>query len=213
MGDSEDVLVDWKSCLVKELTFKSVRGSITCPTCNIGLGHIQNLYSKIVHDRNLQSMVDKLFPEFEEQEREFIRKLTMRNSRKREREDKIAYTENTIAVSSTPANSYAAPQAAGDEEHTFSMEPDVTCSEDKILPPLVRPQFQGPLTLKVAKVLSFVAKRIAPLLSDPILKEDIEVLFDGLLLDPQKTLSQCIGSYVAKERPPTIVLHYRRRAT
>ncbi|RYH28457.1 hypothetical protein EON65_12115 [archaeon] len=205
-----------KGCLMKELTFKSVRGSIACPTCSTALGHIQSIHTKIVHDRNLQSIVDKLFPEFDEQERGFVRQLTIGDSRKRGREDNELHKSpvhkktqsNSTAVAQI--NSGLAPPIAVEVEYTFSMEPDVACSEDNILPPLVRPQFQGPLNLKVAKVLSFVAKRIAPLLSSPIEKEDIDVYFNGVFLDPQKTLKQCIGSFIVQVGAP-LKLHYRRR--
>ena len=47
-----------KECLFAEFH----RGARTCPTCGTALG--LNAESKVVYDRNLQSCVDKLFPEF-----------------------------------------------------------------------------------------------------------------------------------------------------
>lgn len=52
-----------KECILREFG----RGSRTCPTCGISLG--ANPDSRVVYDRNLQSCVDKLFPEFAERER------------------------------------------------------------------------------------------------------------------------------------------------
>ena len=55
-----------KPCLLMEFA-RLAKGAKSCPICLIGLG--QNPESKCIFDRNLQSCVDKLFPEFLKRER------------------------------------------------------------------------------------------------------------------------------------------------
>ena len=58
-----------KYCLFREFRRGAKGAGRVCPTCSIALG--PNPESKCVYDRNLQSCVDKLFPEFLERETKF----------------------------------------------------------------------------------------------------------------------------------------------
>ena len=56
-----------KVCLYAEFDKKTLREAKSCPTCGIQLGLYP--HEKVVFDRNLQAIVDKLFPEFAEEEK------------------------------------------------------------------------------------------------------------------------------------------------
>lgn len=56
-----------KVCLLREFHEQRGRGAKSCPTCAVHLG--ANPEARCVFDRNLQSIVDKVFPEYAEREK------------------------------------------------------------------------------------------------------------------------------------------------
>lgn len=59
-----------KSCILLYFHRNNTRGAIHCPTCETNLGIMKHIDTKIKFDRDVQAIVDKIFPHFAEQEKE-----------------------------------------------------------------------------------------------------------------------------------------------
>ena len=84
-----------KVCLYTEFDKRSVKESKYCPTCNTNIG--LNPYTKVVFDRNLQAIVDKVFPQFAEQERLLDEQATSSSSHTNSRSGTSAGGDTSVA--------------------------------------------------------------------------------------------------------------------
>jgi hypothetical protein len=64
-----------KSCILTHFYNSNVRGNIECPTCGINLGLLGSLSNKMIYDRDMQAIVDKIFPQFAENDKEEEKKF------------------------------------------------------------------------------------------------------------------------------------------
>lgn len=77
-----------KICLLESIYPEDKKPCLFCPTCNIPLG--QKPLTKIVFDRNIQAIVDKLFPEFAAQEKIVSNENAARNESHRLDTEKLS---------------------------------------------------------------------------------------------------------------------------
>jgi hypothetical protein len=80
-----------KVCIIKHFQHRAqtrVKGTtITCPKCETDMGGtVQQAMQKIIYDRNIQEIVDKMFPQFIEQEKEEKRQFDLRERQREEEE-------------------------------------------------------------------------------------------------------------------------------
>lgn len=200
-----------KICITEHFQMKNVRGSIDCPSCKTPLGHIQNYMSKIVFDRNIQSTVDKLFPEFGKQEE---KELTfLHQARKRHSEESVQLVENDASVPKKARLSSQQLLPVLDRNATFkvTLVPDKNCSPNQSLPALDKPSFHGSFDVKVSKIMTFIHKRVAEKVVGQLAKEDIVVYYETHELDPKEDLGS-IGLYLSdKAIQHSLELRYRKR--
>eukprot|EP00981_Chlorochromonas_danica_P006944 scaffold1507_cov158-Ochromonas_danica.AAC.13 len=189
---------------------KNVRGSIDCPNCKTPLGHIQNYMSKIVFDRNIQSTVDKLFPEFGKQEEKELSYL--HQARKRHSEESVQIVENDAnAAKKARLSSQQPPIVDRNASFKVTLVPDKNCSPNQLLPALEKPSFHGSLELKVSKIMTFIHKRVMEKVDGQLAKDDIVVYYETHELDPKEDLSS-IGPYLSdKAIPSSLELRYRKK--
>jgi hypothetical protein len=130
-----------------------------CPlkTCNTPLGIMP---VKIVFDRTIQSIVDKIFPQFVQEE-------SSPRSKKVKLNDEAS--DNSITVRVLPT----------DATETI---------QDNMLPSLSKPLLIAKPNVTVSKVQKFISKRLLDVLLIPY--DEIEVLYRGEVLKPEETLEE-----------------------
>lgn len=173
-----------KICIQRHFFQNANGGPITCPNCHIQLGPYKSSGSKIIFDRNIQSIVDKLFPHFNEQ------------IKKRKEQFK-------------PAAKNAKKRKAG-EEITFQVVPYPRASASESLPELKKQGVKVKSTSKIAVIQKFIFKRFDEELQKSFHDEykDIELIYNDQKIDWEDF--QSLDSH-ADDSP--VVLHYRRAAS
>lgn len=190
------------------------KSSISCPTCSLQIGYIHNLHSKFIYDRNIQSMVDKIFP---------LKKspniLIQNNSKiesKRSFEDsqqvidlvnnplqnqnkmkmlKPNYAEEIVNEEPEELSPTIAESLLNEFEFIIKVIPIISISPrylpELALPPLPRPSFKGNLLLKASKITSFIFRRLNDEAKANLNPEKIELIFNDKVIDPLITLGNC----------------------
>ena len=108
-------------CILKHFHKNKTSGAISCPTCNIKLGPYISANSKVIYDRNLQSIVDKLFPYFIDREKEDYEKFLLSESMK---VNKRTTSDMQSGSQQTNDEDNMKRRKEGDEYH-FKMVPEV----------------------------------------------------------------------------------------
>eukprot|EP01033_Poteriospumella_lacustris_P016231 gene16231-11616_t len=190
-----------RSCIWTYFDRRDDGRSIPCPRCNTDIGFYHIAITKIIFDRNIQSIVDKIFP------------ADVGDSR-------LIQQQLQQQVSGT----YAGPVDQSAMEFTVKTIPDEQCDEVTRLPSIPKPSFKGKFDVTVKKIQKFVFARLDDGVQSTVTGADgIEVLFDGAVLDPKSDLAKFHpylsprdgttedGSEQGGSTNNTLILHYRRK--
>ncbi|KAJ1436124.1 hypothetical protein B484DRAFT_445792 [Ochromonadaceae sp. CCMP2298] len=169
-----------KSCILKHFHDHNVKGSISCPECkaNLGIYGHPGISSKMMYDRDLQSIVDKIFPQFQAAERE---------------EELRVYAEAGVSLRAVesvdrPAKKQRADEnVAGEFQFPAALVPCSDCAENLRLPKMLKSEVKASLKVRVEKVKEFVLKRLQGVAN--VTADNIEVLFKGEVLQEGMRLS------------------------
>lgn len=107
-------------CILKHFHQNKSSGPISCPMCDIKLGPYVSANSKVIYDRNLQSIVDKLFPYFIDREKEEYEQFLLSEAMKVNKRTASEMTSGNQSSSKDDSKR----RKEGDEYH-FKMVPDV----------------------------------------------------------------------------------------
>mmetsp|Transcript_10561 Transcript_10561/g.17217 ORF Transcript_10561/g.17217 Transcript_10561/m.17217 type:complete len:257 (-) Transcript_10561:46-816(-) len=189
-----------KACILKHFHNNNNRGTISCPKCSINLGiYGQQINHKMLYDRDLQSIVDKIFPQFltqeKEEEEEFyalnsiprkaagVEANNDKQSRKRPREA----PEAELAV---PTQSIHQQDKELNTENKFRaiLTPCADCHDKLRLPPVERPYCKASFNVSIQKVKAYLHRRFPGSLQEKWTERDIEILFDNEVLEEGRKL-------------------------
>lgn len=211
-----------KSCILVHFHNNNIRGSIQCPQCNVSLGMYSHLTSKMIYDRDLQSIVDKVYPEFilleKEEEVQHYKKLkiplksAVTNKRERESSDGQEREKKRTKESAGDEQQEAAKKERVDTEFTVKLNPCDQCDESLRLPMLAKRLCKVSMAVRVLKIKKFVHKRLTDAEQQTVQPEDIELTYNGdVLLDDNKLsyLKKDIEAALASKA--NIEFVYRRR--
>ena len=106
-------------CILKHFHQNKSSGPISCPMCDIKLGPYVSANTKVIYDRNLQSIVDKLFPYFIDREKEEYEQFLLSEGMKVNKR-----TASEMTSSNQTSKDDSKRRKEGDEYH-FKMVPDV----------------------------------------------------------------------------------------
>jgi polycomb group RING finger protein 3 len=191
-----------KSCLLDYFNNKSgsKRGYLCCPTCKADLGSstFSTFSAKFIYDRNMQAVVDKIFPHFAKQELEYARNKTKRQN-------------ETGAVKET--NKSAKVSNDSEKEVTIKLFPvnkseNVNIDELLILPALKKPSLKASLSVQIAKLQKFIHKRLDPEVQHGVEFDNIEILYNGKTLNPTHDLTSLQNDLAPT--CSTIILAYKK---
>jgi len=188
-----------KICIFKHFVTNKVTGPITCPTCGTSLGPYTSCGSKVVFDRNLQSVVDKLFPFFGEEEKKAEDKFWI------DHESKLKRSNGSESVLTKDLK-----RRKESPELTFHLVPIATTIETT-LPALQKPCLKVPLSFKVSTVQKFIYKRLDENVQSGMKEQhlEIDILYNEEVIDPTGTLASLPASVAESQTP--ISLNYRKR--
>lgn len=224
-----------KSCLLKEF----VAGKRRCPHCNTDLK--PNPVAFILHDRTLQSLVDKLHPEVVEADRE--RETAFYEARGIKRKPEFAaatgaQTRSTAAASaSANGRAPAAAAAAASASSSSSSRPDGGSAKRQRTDKAAGRSPDEEMNFRLAPLPPRAdAEEALPSLGKPFLKTsatlkvaqlkkylfkklgladptDVVVLCKGAPLGPEMTLRTIKGGHWTDADGKDLQLHYCKRAT
>lgn len=211
-----------KSCILMHFHNNNVRGSIQCPQCNASLGMYSNLNNKMIYDRDVQSIVDKLYPEFVEFEKEeeiqhYKRlKIPLKSAIGKRDRDRDAENQEQKKRSKLDSNEDTEDMKKErvDTEFNVKLNPCEQCEESLRLPMLAKRLCKVSLAVRVLKIKKFVHKRLTDAEQQTVQPEDIELLYNGeVLVDENKlsTLKKEIETAIASKA--NIEFVYRRKQT
>lgn len=203
----------------------NVRGSIQCPQCNASLGMYSNLNNKMIYDRDVQSIVDKLYPEFiefekEEEAQHYKRlKIPLKSAvGKRDRDAESQEQKKRMKLSSGKEGGNEdgddVKKERVDTEFNVKLNPCDQCDESLRLPMLAKRLCKVSLAVRVLKIKKFVHKRLTDAEQQTVQPEDIELLYNGeVLIDENKlsSLKNEIEKAIASKA--NIEFVYRRKQT
>mmetsp|Transcript_41437 Transcript_41437/g.129768 ORF Transcript_41437/g.129768 Transcript_41437/m.129768 type:complete len:317 (-) Transcript_41437:983-1933(-) len=191
-----------KSCLWLQLN----KGEKKCPwpMCSTDLGN--NPSEFIMADRDMQCLVDKLFPHLRDQdaagEEEFYRQKgiplkpdqdksaaaggSKDGSRKRRRTNKEARKEMNV-----------------------KLIPDTTCAESRRLKELTKPYLRTSIRLKMMQLQKYLRKKLG--IGNDEETQGVELVCRGSPVGAELSL-EFIGRVYWVDEGPTLILHYRRPA-
>jgi hypothetical protein len=184
---------------------------------NLGL----NPYQKVVYDRNLQALVDKIFPHYAIEDKKLEAKLngdeygstlnypdvnepsSASYSNKRQKVDKAKLLEGDgLTLRVVPHNTSSNDSSTSD---TASPSGSSGSKSGSQLPQLAKPLLRVcSKTVAIDKIQRFIYKRLN--FPPEFNAKDIEILRDGILLDSTKPVAQ----YPDCPSDAVIVLTYRR---
>lgn len=154
-----------KSCILVHFHENNSRGSIQCPQCNVNLGLYGHLATKMIYDRDLQSIVDKIFPQFAENEKlaEEIfykeRNIDLKSTGKRKL-DEDQFQSNTKHVKQEDVDKQAIVETKPEVEIIIKIVPAKVCPENLRLPLLTKSLCKATKSVKMIKLKNFVYKRM-----------------------------------------------------
>lgn len=159
----------------------------SCPRCGVDLG--PHPMTAVLHDRQLQGVVDNIFPEFEDADR------NARQARK---------SLNQPAVPTTQKNHKKAPMNP-EEEVSFKVEQAPLEAHEEPLPIelLDKPYLKTNGNLKVAQLRKYLARKMK------MQSAELELLCDGEELSGEHALRFVKGTVWTK--PTELVIQFRRR--
>jgi hypothetical protein len=226
-----------KTCIFKHFN-ETLRGNVTCPTCQVAIGTtIPGALTKLIYDRNLQSIVDKIFPQFAEEERAekakrdveeaklaklnntFAHDLLMQDDRPAKKTRTEATTSAkqqppTTTIPQQPASSAVEAkdggEAAGDYLVKLMPLEDANIPEAKKLPALPKPSFKSDLQVKMSKIQAFVFKRLSPEVQSTVQPTDIDIYYTDRCISSLESLAR-IAKEIQAANPQFVTLHYRRK--
>ena len=227
-----------KSCVLSHFETNNIRGTIQCPQCETKLGLYGHVTGKMIYDRDLQSIVDKIFPKFalEEKLEEIkfyasrgieLKSETIKHNKEEETEQpapkraKLANgggNSNNKAKSSNVAavidSKPPEKEAEQELEFTVKVNPCVNCEENLRLPALAKKLCKATLSIRVVKIKTFIHKRLSDEERNTISAGDIDILFNGEVLAENKRLL-CLQKQVeqAAAAKTNIEFTYRRKKT
>jgi hypothetical protein len=179
---------------------------IPCPTCGTEVGFYHIAVTKIIFDRNIQSIVDKIFPPDVNENRLIQQQLQQQVG---------------MHTGDVPMDDIL--------EFTVKTLPDEECDASLRLPAIPKPSFKGKWDVSIRKIQKFVTARFDEALQESIGRaEGVEILFEGKVLDPKSDLSHFQSVLAnpsfasthtvpsgddgaAKQNSLTLLLHYRRK--
>lgn len=161
-----------KECLVQR--FEEV--ARVCPTCGLALG--PNAEHKIVYDRNMQSCVDKVFPDFLRRD---SNRLALAPTHAVADIISIPQIDHVPIGSDATAEEAEEEMAWDPEQVNIRLTPVSNASKTERLPPLKRMVLKTSLQTRVHKIQSYIRRR---LLEDNYNADaaDILILFGRSLL-------------------------------
>jgi len=198
-----------KACIYRDFARKGRKESKCCPTCKTSLGPLP--WTKIIFDRTLQGLVDKIFPQFIEEDQKLAEQFAaggLRDGfgipgdfqdRKRVRiadgvgeDEEIEEKGKSVSLRVLPAWGESV-------------------QDSKRLPLLSKPLIRALINVKVSKIQKFIQRRLANE-NVEILPGQIDILFASKLLDPTSTLDMIEDFEALAEASPQepIILTYRR---
>ncbi len=216
-----------KSCILMHFHNNNIRGSIQCPQCSVSLGMYGNLNSKMIYDRDVQSIVDKLYPEFIEFEKEEeiqhykrlkipLKSAVGKRDRERETESQEQKKRSKLSSGNDDGNAEAedAKKERVDTEFNVKLNPCEQCDESLRLPMLAKRLCKVSLAVRVLKIKKFVHKRLTDAEQQTVQPEDIELLYNGEVLIDENKLS-CLKKEIeaAIASKANIEFVYRRKQT
>ena len=161
----------------------------SCPRCGVDLG--PHPMTAVLHDRQLQAIVDKIFPEFEDIDRQ------ARQARR--------------SLEAPPSAPRARPRAAKtarapEEEVSFKVEQAPLAAGEEPLPIelLDKPYLKTNGNLKVGQLRKYLARKMR------LRSEELELLCDGEELSGEHALRFVKGTVWTK--PSELVIQFRRAA-
>lgn len=188
-----------KSCILVHFHDNNVRGSIQCPQCNVNLGLYGHLTSKMIYDRDLQAIVDKVHPEFilfeKDEEVQHYKKLkiplksAVSNKRERDNSDSHEREKKRTKEGAGEEQQDATKKEKErvDTEFTVKLNPCDQCDESLRLPMLAKRLCKVSMAVRVLKIKKFVHKRLTDAEQQTVQPEDIELTYNGdVLLDENK---------------------------
>jgi hypothetical protein len=171
----------------------------------------------MIYDRDLQSIVDKIFPQFlalekvEEEKYYTDRSIPLKSSSKKHtlNEEETSTPSKRVKTEAPPAE--ASPPANSTIEFTVKLLPATAVDEVFKLPMLVKRLCKATKAVRIAKLKSFVYKRLPEDDQKDLNFESIVLTFKGEELPSDwklQTLSDAIDKSIEDFRP--IEIEYRR---
>lgn len=184
-----------KSCILLYFHRNNTRGAIHCPTCEINLGIMKHIDTKIKSDRDVQAIVDKIFPHFAEQEKEqeikfyqergiaYRAEMNKRGVRRGNDEEEEEEDREEAPTSKRPKKTLTKHRevvdskvdedaddgdnslGAAEIEYQFKLVPCSDCDASLQLP-MVQKRFRAVLSTRLIKVQKFIHKRISDNMAD-----------------------------------------------
>lgn len=192
-----------KSCVLKHFHNHNIRGSIQCPQCNVNLGLYGHLNTKMIYDRDLQAIVDKVYPEYilneKEEEVQHYKKLkiplksAVSGKRERDSADAVEREKKRPAIAKEETSEEPPVDALKkdrvDTEFTVKLNPCDQCEEGLRLPMLAKRLCKVTMAVRVLKIKKFVHKRLTEAEQQTVQPEDIELIYNGDVLVDENKLS------------------------
>lgn len=199
-----------KNCISKHFYENTARGNVTCPDCQVTISTtIPSAFTKLIYDRNLQSIVDKIFPQFAEEDAEKARleaETLKKNMASQEVVQSILQIETDTKERpakksrvDTPQEPTAKPETTtgtggggesagtGSEskvDYLVKLVPleDPNISENKRLPILPKPSFRSDFVVKLVKIQGFVHKRLPAEVQATLSSQQIDIYFNNKVI-------------------------------
>ena len=212
-----------KSCILLYFHRNNTRGAIHCPTCETNLGIMKHIDTKIKFDRDVQAIVDKIFPHFAEQEKEqeikfyqergiaYRAEMNKRGGRRGsdEEEDKEEVPtskrlkKNVAHGGREVVDNYVDKDTdkGGDDdslsaeiEYQFKLVPCSNCDVSRQLP-MVQKRFRAVLSTRLIKVQKFIHKRISDMADGPSSSLSLRSSDIEILFRNEPILSDTLADY------------------
>jgi hypothetical protein len=192
-----------KSCILVHFHNHNQRGSIQCPQCNVSLGLYGHLASKMIYDRDLQNIVDKIFPQFLENEKvaeeKFYAELNIplkagakKHSRDHDNKPETSGGKRVKAAARTENQKLLEAEAeaanAANEEFIVKMVPAKDAADDCKLPALTKRLCKATKSVRVIKLKNFVHKRLPEEDQQGLEPADIKLIYNGTDLGAEMKL-------------------------
>lgn len=135
-----------KACILKNFTENNQKGHVVCPTCKTNLGVYAN-NKQLIYDRNLQALLDEIFPHFAEQEKA---EETAFNAALKAQviADRLTYKRDYNEFENEEPEPPSKLQRL-DAEVSFKLAPVANVNLDKpMLPELKKPTFKSDLRIR-----------------------------------------------------------------